>query len=265
MKKINFGLLLFILLTGTSCISSKKMIYLQGVDSLTNPAQVIQQDYELRIKPDDQLYIMVSSKEPELLTPFANTQILGSSTSGGGTNIQETTGVQVDKNGKIDVPILGEIQVAGLTRLQLADEIKKRLEEGQYIKDPTVSVRIKGLKISVMGEVGSPGVHEMAGDRITLLEALSMAGDLTPTAKRTNILVLREEEGKRHTYTVDLTSGRDVLESPCYYLQQNDVVYVEPNKSINVKGSSALSYLGAGASLISVLASIVSLIVVLSK
>lgn len=265
MKKINFGLLLFILLTGTSCISSKKMIYLRGVDSLTNPAQVIQQDYELRIKPDDQLYIMVSSKEPELLTPFANTQILGSSTSGGGTNIQETTGVQVDKNGKIDVPILGEIQAAGLTRLQLADEIKKRLEEGQYIKDPTVSVRIKGLKISVMGEVGSPGVHEMAGDRITLLEALSMAGDLTPTAKRTNILVLREEEGKRHTYTVDLTSGRDVLESPCYYLQQNDVVYVEPNKSINVKGSSALSYLGAGASIISVLASIVSLIVVLSK
>lgn len=265
MKKINLGFLLFILLTGTSCISSKKMIYLQGVDSLTNPAQVIQQDYELRIKPDDQLYIMVSSKEPELLTPFANTQILGSSTSGGGTNIQETTGVQVDKNGKIDVPILGKIQAAGLTRLHLADEIKKRLEEGQYIKDPTVSVRIKGLKISVMGEVGSPGVHEMAGDRITLLEALSMAGDLTPTAKRTNILVLREEEGKRHTYTVDLTSGRDVLESPCYYLQQNDVVYVEPNKSINVKGSSALSYLGAGASIISVLASIVSLIVVLSK
>ena len=235
MKKINFGLLLFILLTGTSCISSKKMIYLQGVDSLANPAQVIQQDYELRIKPDDQLYIMVSSKEPELLAPFANTQILGSSTSGGGTNIQETTGVQVDKNGKIDVPVLGEIQAAGLTRLQLADEIKKRLEEGQYIKDPAVSVRIKGLKISVMGEVSNPGVHEMAGDRITLLEALSMAGDLTPTAKRTNILVLREEEGKRHTYTVDLTSGRDVLESPCYYLQQNDVVYVEPNKSINVR------------------------------
>ena len=133
------------------------MIYLQGVDSLANPAQVIQQDYELRIKPDDQLYIMVSSKEPELLAPFANTQILGYPTSGGGTNIQETTGVQVDKNGKIDVPVLGEIQAAGLTRLQLADEIKKRLEEGQYIKAPAVSVRIKGLKISVMGEVSNPG------------------------------------------------------------------------------------------------------------
>lgn len=161
--------------------------------------------------------------------------------------------------------MLGEIHVAGLTRLQLAEEIKKRLEDGQYIKEPTVSVRIKGLKVSVMGEVGNPGVHEMAGDRITLLEALSMAGDLTPSAKRTNILVLREEDGKRQTYKIDLTSGYDVLESPCYYLQQNDVVYVEPNKSINVKGSSGLSYLGAGASVISVLASIISLILVISK
>lgn len=240
------------------------MIYMQGADSLKTNPQVIEQDYELRIKPDDQLYIMISSKEPELLIPFANTQILGSA-SGGSTNMQETTGFQVDKYGKIDIPILGEMQVAGLTRLQLADEIKKRLEDGQYIKEPTVSVRIKGLKVSVMGEVGSPGVHEMPGDRITLLEALSMAGDLTPSAKRSNILVLREENGKRHTYTVDLTSGHDVLTSPCYYLQQNDVVYVEPNKSINVKGSSALSYIGAGASVISVLASIISLVVVLSK
>ena len=264
MKKINFGLLLFILLAGTSCISSKKMVYMQGVDFLEKHPSEIKQDYELRIKPDDQLYIMVSSKEPELLVPFANTQILGSSSSGG-TNLQETTGFQVDKNGKIDIPVLGEIHVAGLTRLQLAEEIKKRLEDGQYIKEPTVSVRIKGLKVSVMGEVGNPGVHEMAGDRITLLEALSMAGDLTPSAKRTNILALREEDGKRQTYKIDLTSGYDVLESPCYYLQQNDVVYVEPNKSINVKGSSGLSYLGAGASVISVLASIISLILVISK
>lgn len=264
MKKINLGLLLLILLAGTSCISSRKMIYLQGAEYLKSNPQAIEQDYELRIKPDDQLYIVISSKEPELLVPFANSQILGS-TSSGGSNIQETTGFQVDKYGKINIPVLGEMQVAGLTRLQLAEEISKRLKEGEYIKDPTVSVRIKGLKVAVMGEVASPGVKEMPGDRITLLEALGMAGDLTPSAKRNNILVLREENGKRRTYTVDLTSGYDVLESPCYYLQQNDVVYVEPNKSINVKGSSGLSYLGAGASVISVLASVISLIVVLSK
>jgi len=264
MNKVNFGLLLLILLAETSCISSKKMIYMQGADALNENPQVIEQDYELRIKPDDQLYIIVSSREPELLTPFENIQILGSA-SGGSSSTQEANGTQVDKYGKINIPVLGEMQAAGLTRIQLANEIKKRLEEGQYIKNPTVNVRIKGLKISVMGEVGSPGVHEMPGDRITLLEALSMAGDLTPAAKRSNILILREENGERRTYTVDLTSGRDVLDSPCYYLQQNDVVYVEPNKSINVKGSSALSYIGAGASIISVLASIISLVLVLSK
>lgn len=244
-------------------MSSKKMIYLQGADDLALNPQTVRQDYELHIKPDDRLYITISSKEPELLIPFENTLLLGSAS--GGSNIQETTGFQVDKYGKIDLPVLGEMQVAGLTRLQLTEEIKKRLEEGEYMKDPAVSVRIQGLKISVMGEVGSPGVKEMPGDRITLLEALSMAGDLTPSAKRTNILVLREENGKRCSYKIDLTSGRDVLESPCYYLQQNDVVYVEPNKSINVKGSSGLSYLGAGASVISVLASLISLILVLSK
>lgn len=244
-------------------MSSKKMIYLQGADSLALNPQTVEQDYELRIKPDDRLYITISSKEPELLIPFANTQLLGSAS--GSSNIQETTGFQVDKYGKIELPVLGKMQVAGITRLQLTEEIKKRLKEGEYIKDPAVSVRIQGLKISVMGEVSSPGVKEMPGDRITLLEALSMAGDLTPSAKRTNILVIREENGKRYSYKIDLTSGRDVLESPCYYLQQNDVVYVEPNKSINVKGSSGLSYLGAGASIVSVLASLISLILVLSK
>ena len=265
MKKVNLGLLLFILLVGTSCISSKKMIYMQGAaDALKDHPQTIEQDYELRIKPDDQLYIMLSSKEPELLTLFSNTQMLGTA-SGNSSSSQEANGFQVDKNGKIELPILGEIKVSGMTRKELEKEIKQRLESGQYIKEPTVIVRFKAFKVAVMGEVGNPGLQDVKGDRITILEALSMAGDLQPTAKRENILVLREVDGKRQAYTVDLTSGRDVLESPCYYLQQNDVVYVEPNKSINVKGSSALSYLGAGASIISVLASIVSLVVVLSK
>lgn len=264
MKKISSGLLVFILLTGTSCVSSKKMLYMQGADLLRGNPQEIAQDYELSIKPDDQLYVIVSSKEPELLAPFANTQILGS-TSSGGTNMQEMQGFRVDKYGKINIPILGEIEAEGYTCNQLANEIKKRFEEGQYIKHPTVSVHIKAGKVAVMGEVGSPGLHEMSGERMTLLEALSAAGDLTPSAKRDKILVIREEKGMRKTYTVDLTSSSDVLSSSCYYLQQNDVIYVEPNKSINIKGSSTLSYLGAGASIISVLTSIVSLIIVLSK
>lgn len=255
---------LFICLLGgmTSCVSSKKMIYLQGADKLHDNPQKVIEDYELRIKPDDQLLITVNSKSPELLIPFANNQILGSASAG---SSQNENGILVDKNGRIEIPVLGEMQAAGLTRLELAEAIKKKLIESQYIKEPTVSVRFKGAKILVLGEVSSPGVHELPSDRVTILDAIGMAGDLPPTARRENILVIREENGERKSYKVNLTSGEDILNSPVFYIQQNDVVYVEPNKAINVKGSSALTYLAAGGSVISVLASVLSLILVLSK
>lgn len=236
--------------------------YLQGADKLHENPQKIENNYELRIKPDDQLLITINSKAPELLTPFANSQVLGSSSS---TNTQETTGLLVSQSGKIEIPVLGEMQAAGLTRQELADAIKNKLIEGEYIKDPTVLVRFKGAKIVVLGEVGSPGVKDLPGERVTILEAIGLAGDLPPTAHRENILVIREENGERKSYSVDLTSGEDILNSPVFYLQQNDVVYVEPNKAINVKGSSALTYLSAGSSIIGVLASILSLVFILTK
>jgi polysaccharide export outer membrane protein len=247
----------------TSCVSSKKMIYLQGADKLHENPQKIDGNYELRIKPDDQLLISISSKAPELLTPFTNSQVLGSSSSGAST--QEMTGLLVDQNGKIEVPVLGKMQAAGLTRQELADIIKSKLIEGEYIKDPTVLVRFKGAKILVLGEVGSPGVKDLPSERTTILEAIGMAGDLPPTAHRENILVIREENGERKSYSVNLTSGTDILNSPVFYVQQNDVVYVEPNKAINVKGSSALTYLSAGSSIIGVLASVLSLFFILTK
>ena len=208
------------------------------------------------------LLITINSKAPELLTPFANSQVLGSSSS---TNTQETTGLLVSQSGKIEIPVLGEMQAAGLTRQELAAAIKNKLIEGEYIKDPTVLVRFKGAKIVVLGEVGSPGVKDLPGERVTILEAIGLAGDLPPTAHRENILVIREENGERKSYSVNLTSGKDILNSPVFYLQQNDVVYVEPNKAINVKGSSALTYLSAGSSIIGVLASILSLVFILAK
>lgn len=257
-----FMLLACILGGMTSCVSSKKMLYLQGADKLHENPQKIENNYELRIKPDDQLLITINSKAPELLTPFANSQVLGSSSS---TNTQESTGLLVSQSGKIEIPVLGEMQAAGLTRQELADAIKNKLIEGEYIKDPTVLVRFKGAKIVVLGEVGSPGVKDLPGERVTILEAIGLAGDLPPTAHRENILVIREENGERKSYSVDLTSGEDILNSPVFYLQQNDVVYVEPNKAINVKGSSALTYLSAGSSIIGVLASVLSLIFILAK
>lgn len=257
-----FMLLACVLGGMTSCVSSKKMLYLQGADKLHENPQKIENNYELRIKPDDQLLITINSKAPELLTPFANSQVLGSSSS---TNTQESTGLLVSQRGKIEIPVLGEMQAAGLTRQELADAIKNKLIEGEYIKDPTVLVRFKGAKIVVLGEVGSPGVKDLPGERVTILEAIGLAGDLPPTAHRENILVIREENGERKSYSVDLTSGEDILNSPVFYLQQNDVVYVEPNKAINVKGSSALTYLSAGSSIIGVLASILSLVFILTK
>lgn len=262
--RVSFCLVLLMCCMGgmTSCVSSKKMLYLQGADKLHENPQKIAGVYELRIKPDDQLLITINSEAPELLAPFANSQVLGSNS----TNIgQETTGLLVSQNGKIEIPVLGEMQAAGLTRQELADVIKNKLIEGEYIKDPTVLVRFKGAKIVVLGEVGSPGVKDLPSERVTILEAIGMAGDLPPTAHRENILVIREENGERKSYNVNLTSGEDILNSPVFYVQQNDVVYVEPNNAINVKGSSALTYLSAGGSIIGVLASVLSLVFILTK
>ena len=240
-----------------SCVPSKKMIYLQGADELSETPQTIAQNYELKIVPDDQLLITVSSKDEELLELFANSQVLGSSES---SSIQETVGLRVDKQGKIEVPILGEMQAAGLTRGELAKAIEAKLIEGEYLKDPTVTVQLKSFKVTVMGEVNSPGVQSISGDRVTILEALTMAGDLTPSGKRDNILVVREEDDQRVSYVVDLTSSEKVLTSPCYYLKQNDVVYVQPNKSIGVKGSATLSFVSASSSILSVIASVLSIV-----
>ena len=241
-----------------SCVPSKKMIYMQGADALEQNPQTIAQNFELKIEPDDQLLITVSSKDGELLEIFGNSQVLGS--SGTSTTIQESVGLRVDKRGMVDVPILGEMQAGGLSRTELAEAIKKRLIEGEYVKDPVVSVQMRSFKISIMGEVNNPGVQTISGDRVTILEALSMAGDLTPSGKRENILVMREEGDQRTTYTVDLTSSEKVWSSPCYYLKQNDVIYVQPNKSIGVKGSATLSFISASGSILSVIASVLSII-----
>lgn len=246
-----------------SCTSSKKMVYLQGTDYLMEHLQKITEEYEFRIKVDDRLDVIVSSKEPELLVPFSNSIKLGS--TGDERKNDMSSGLLVDKDGIIDLPILGKMQAAGLTRRELAEAITQKLINGEYIKNPTVIVRFKGAKILVLGEVKSPGIQLVENERITILEALGMAGDLLPTARRENILVVREENGERRSYKVDLTSGGDVFTSPVYYLQQNDIVYVEPNKSINVRGSSNLSFLSVGGALVGILSSIIAIVALISK
>ena len=241
----------------TACTSTKKIIYLQDVVPLKQ--QEIEQKYEVIIHGDDLLAIMVNSRDPELALPFNMPMVsyqLGSNTGGQ----QRVLGYLVDTNGNIDFPILGEIHVEGLTRMQLTELIKNKLIEGDLIKDPIVTVQFLNFKISVMGEVGRPGSFTISGDRITLLEALSMACDLTIYGRRDRVGVIRENNGKRTILFHDLRSA-DIFNSPCYYLQQNDIVYVEPNKAKS--GQSSINQnnsIGVWVSVISLLTTIAVLI-----
>lgn len=255
-------MLMCVVVLCTSCASSKKVVYLQDVVPLKQ--QVIEQKYEVYIHNDDLLAIMVNSKNPELALPFNMPMVtyqLGSQSA----PQQRVLGYLVDTNGDIDFPILGKLHVTGLTRLQLTDLIKQRLIEEDLIKDPIVTVQFLNYKVAVMGEVNRPGSFNISGDRITLLEALSMAGDLTIYGRRDRVAVIREKDGKRTILFHDLRSA-DIFNSPCYYLQQNDIVYVEPNKS--KAGQSEINQnksVGVWLSAASILVSIASLIVTLTK
>lgn len=253
----------FILLMSLfSCKTTKDVVYLQDVTPYK--ATEIEQKFEVLIHEDDLLGILVNSKDKELVIPF-NLPMVSYQIGADSYGQQRLLGYLVDVNGDIDFPVLGKIHVAGLTRLQLKEAIKQRLIDEDLVKDPVVTVQFLNYKVSVMGEVARPGSFSISGDRITLLEALSMAGDLTIYGRRDRVAVIREKDGKRTVLFHDLRSS-DIFNSPCYYLQQNDIVYVEPNRAksqqsgIN-QNNSASVWLSA----VSVLAAVASLIVTLSK
>ena len=246
----------------TACKSPREVVYLQDVVPLVQ--QPIEQQYEVIIHADDLLSIVVNSKDPELTMPL-NLPVVSYQIGGSAYGQQRVLGYLVDSQGDIDFPILGKLHVEGLSRRQLTEMIKDRLIKENLLKDPIVTVQFLNYKVSVMGEVARPGSFSISGDRITLLEALSMAGDLTIYGRRDRVAVIREQNGQRTILFHDLRSS-EIFSSPCYYLQQNDIVYVEPNKTkaaqsgIN-QNKSASVWLSA----ISVLATITSLIVTLSR
>ena len=171
----------------------------------------------------------------------------------------------MDANGDITFPILGRLHVEGLTRIQLTDMIKERIQKENLIKDPTVTMQFLNFKISMLGEVNAPGTYQVQGERITLLEAISMAGDLTITGRRDRVAVIRESDGERTILFHDLTSV-DLFKSPCYYLQQNDIVYVEPNKAKAGSSNQAqVSRITIVTGILSMLISVATLIVSLTR
>jgi len=211
-----------------SCDSEKKIVYMQ--DAAKQAAEQFSINQGIVVQPKDVLSIVVSSREPALAIPY-NLPLhsyQAGSTQESSSYSQRLLGYMVDMDGNIDFPQIGELKVAGKTREQVSEMIRKILRDG-IIEDATVNTEFMNFRISVMGEVQNPGIFDLKDDRITLLEALSRAGDLTIYGRRDNVLVRREQNGNVNYYQVDLLSV-DFTRSPAFYLQQNDVVYVSPNK-----------------------------------
>ncbi|MDE6871130.1 MAG: polysaccharide biosynthesis/export family protein [Bacteroidales bacterium] len=212
-----------------SCSTYKKINYLQ--DLKPDSPEAIAINKGILIQPKDMISVVVSSRNPELAAMF-NLPVVsyqaGAEITGGTSSQQRLMGYVVDNNGNIDFPILGEIEVAGMTRWELSKKIKKMLIDQNYIKDPVVTVQFMNFKVTVIGEVSRPNTYSIEGDKITILEALSLAGDLTIFGQRDNVAVIREQNGERVIHQLDLRSV-ELFNSPAYYLQQNDVVYVTPN------------------------------------
>ena len=215
---IFIGLLLALLV---GCNTTKNIAYLQDIQPEI-PIEV-QEPAKIKIKVNDKLSIRVYSRDKEMMQLFNISQgeVSGPTYGQGSTHVTSYT---VDESGKIDMPILGL-----MTRLELANSIKYRLVSGNLVRDPIVTVEFASLAYSVLGEVGHPGKHYITTDQLTLLEGLAEAGDLTITGRRDNVLVLRTENGKQIPYRVNLTKTSDLYASPVYYLQQDDIIYVEPN------------------------------------
>ena len=230
---------LFLVLIGTALLSScrtpEKVVYFQDLKPGESEVRITD-PVDIRIRPEDKISIIVNSRDPQLTNlfnlPYISKQLGATTQSGASGSNQGVSGYTVDMNGDIDFPVLGKIHVAGLKREEIAAHIKNELITKNLVKDPVVTVEFMNLCISVLGEVNDPGRVSIDRDRVTVLDALSMAGDLTIYGNREKVLVLRQEDGVQRVYGVNLTSAEHVYTSPAYYLQQNDVVYVEPN---NVK------------------------------
>ena len=228
-----FSMYCFIL-TAPSCFNTKKAIYFRDQqDAIIKSSNYVP---ETLIQSNDILSILVSSLNQEASSAFNTPNTTGVSSTTQSGNRSETAGYLVSREGFIQFPMVGNIQAAGLTKDQLKDTVTRLLIEKKLLVDPLVSIRMLNFKVTVLGEVEHPSVIPVPSEKISLLEALGLAGDLTINAKRDNVLVIREEPGKKIIKRLDLNSS-DLFTSPYYYLKSNDVVYVEPNKA-KVRNSS---------------------------
>lgn len=255
-KSVFVTLVLGIVGLFNSCVSPKEVVYMQGIEATA--AHAVKQNYEVTIQKDDMLSVSVSSKQPELVEPFSRAE-LGSTSGSSGSNNRALQGYLVDAKGYIVLPIIGKMKAAGKTCTQLGEDISAALRNSDYIKDASVNVQITNFKFTVLGEVGGNGVQTIQGQRVTILEAISMAGDLTIDGNR-DVTLIREKDGKREIAKLDLRD-KDLINSPYYYIHQNDVIYVTPSdRKINTR-SEEMQVLGFTMSGIGLVAAIIALCV----
>jgi len=252
-KKL-FSILIVVLLS--ACTSKKNLIYFKG-DLKNEPSSSNNPIF----RKDDLLSITVMGLEPESVIPFnlPASQVFPNNIGGYAQGAPTPPGYLIDGNGEIDFPVLGKIALAGLTRSEAVDLLKSKL--ASYIAKPTVNIRILNYKVTVLGEVRNPGTFTIPNEHVTLLEALGIAGDLLITGVRKNVIVIRDVDGKKTETHIDLTT-KEIFNSPVYYLQQNDIVYVEPNRAkIN---SSVVNASNVGIA-ISVLSLLITMATLLSR
>jgi polysaccharide export outer membrane protein len=258
MKKL--FLVAFVSLLLFSCASNKNIPYFRNIPSnakILSDTTLLPKN--IRIDVGDILSITVSTLDPTAALPF-NLPLVSYSNPGT-EQLYATPSLQpyiVDKQGNITFPVVGDIHVAGLTKQEVVDLLKQKLSP--YLKNPVIVLQIMNFKVTILGEVNHPGTYTIPNDQVTILQALGYAGDMTVFGKRSNVLLIRDNSGRKEYVRLDLNNSQ-VLNSPYYYLQQNDVIYVEPNKTkmINVDNQNTSLYISIISTVVTTAAVLISL------
>ena len=240
MVKLLMFFSLSVILLFTSCTSSQKTVYFYNVKDTTFYSAG--SNTEIPIRPNDILSITISSANAEASVPFnspINTVTRYTTVTGSNT---EAGGYLVNQDGTIQLPILGTVNAAGLSKRALKDKITNLILTRKLLIDPIVEIRFLNYEVTVLGEVAHPTVITVPSEKISLLKAIGLAGDLTIYGKRDNVLLIREENGKKQTRHINLNSA-NFFNSPYYYLEPNDVVYVEPNKAKVASANNSTQYI----------------------
>ncbi len=234
----------------SSCSTPKDIVYFQ--DTYSGSATPIAQQKELVLRPGDKVSIFVNSRDPQLVILFNKpyTQVrMAYRATGNANNISNASegllAYTIDRQGNIEFPVLGSVHAAGLTRAQLTEYLQTEIRSRNLANDAVVTVEFINLEVSILGDVNKPGRISITRDNFTVLDAISSCGDVALSGMRTNVKVYRAENGMMHTYELDFTNAAQTFSSPAFYLQQNDIIYVEPNKmrlrSTTVNGNAMQS------------------------